>query len=130
MFKLKYLIPFVVTMFISCAVELAGNGSEIVNGKLLSKTPGVLIEAVETQYIPQQQNSTGIIKTFTDKNGEFSLELDSGYYNIFIRDMFNGVGVVIPDVKNGEDLGVIDLYDLVNIDVNISLSKRGTSASP
>lgn len=116
---LKIIVPMFILMFSACAIDIAGNGSEIVNGKLAAGNPDVLVEAVEVGYVESLSPPEEIIQTYTDDNGLFSLILDTSCYNIIIRDTLSGIGAFIPEVRRGDRLGLIELSELGSIEVSV-----------
>lgn len=122
-FVLKTVVLLLIAMLASCANDIAGSGSEIVNGKLAAGTSGVLVEAVSTGYVKTMSGTEEIMTTFTDNNGAFSLALDTGCYNLVIRDTLKGVGVFIPEVRRGDELGIIGLSELGSIEVTVESTK-------
>lgn len=122
-FVLKIVVLLLIAMLASCANDIAGSGSEIVNGKLAAGTSGVLVEAVSTGYVKTMSGAEEIMTTFTDNNGAFSLKLDTGCYNLVIRDTLKGVGVFIPEVRRGDKLDMIELGELGSIEVTVESTK-------
>ncbi|MFW6245524.1 MAG: hypothetical protein ACOC36_06525 [Fibrobacterota bacterium] len=121
---MKAAFRFLLFTIVLCAAcsdnPVAGNGSEIVNGRVASGVPGMTVEAYPVDFVPDSTPLGAVVKTYTDSSGRFSLKVDSGSsYNLFIRDTVAGIGALVPDVKNGDRLGSVQLTDLGGVEISL-----------
>lgn len=121
---MKIVFASFVLAIVLCAAcsdnSVAGNGSEIVNGRVASGVPGMTVEAYPVDFVPDSTPLSAVVKTHTDSSGRFSLEVDSGTsYNLFIRDTVAGVGALVPEVMSGDRLGDVQLTDLGGVEVSL-----------
>ncbi|MFP4241719.1 MAG: hypothetical protein ACLFTW_07100 [Chitinispirillaceae bacterium] len=121
---MKATFRFLLFAIVLCAAcsdnSVAGNGSEIVNGRVASGVPGMTVEAYPADFVPDSTPLSVVVKTYTDSSGRFSLKVDSGSsYNLFIRDTIAGLGALMPEVKSGDRLGYVQLTDLGGIEISL-----------
>ncbi len=111
-----------------CSVIYCGNGSEIVNenceisGTLDSNVSGVLVEAYPEKFVPGVSPDSVIVTSLTE-NGLFTLLVDTGKYNIIIRDTAGKAGAYVPQVAGGMMIENVMLAELGGIHVNVSAEK-------
>jgi hypothetical protein len=118
--KIGLLLFYVlIALFAACSpARIAGNGSEITNGVVVSETgpaDSALVIAFPAAYIPCGRNATKPETTFTNVQGAFHLSLADTAWNLLIYDRTRQLGAFAPRLKGEPAMGVIKLDSLGGI---------------
>jgi hypothetical protein len=116
--KIELLLFYVlIALFAACSpTRIAGNGSEITNGVVVSETgpaDSALVIAFPVSYIPcTRRNAAAPETTFTDVQGAFNLRLADTAWNLLIYDRTRQLGAFAPRLQGEPAMGIIRLDSL------------------
>jgi hypothetical protein len=101
MIRATLLFSFAVSFLlaVSCTIQVAGNGSEITNGIVASAAgpaDSALVVAYPKDFNPATGDSVSLRRTFTDKNGRFSLRLGNNAFDLLVYDRTKTLGAFVP----------------------------------
>jgi hypothetical protein len=116
-------------LLFSCTNQLAGNSSEITNGFCIAEaTPAdsAIVVAYPFNYVPSS-GLAGPETTYTDKHGNFSIQLGYTGWNLVIYDRARARGAFVPLPSGDSAVDTIVLKHLGSISgiVNDTMNDTG-----
>ncbi|NLE01766.1 MAG: DUF4198 domain-containing protein [Fibrobacter sp.] len=131
---MKYLVLILLVATVlsfSCSESFVNGGyggSEITNGKVIAfngkPASGIDVTAYPLTYIPGKSDTLEKKTAVTDRKGNFTIDIDSGLYNLFIIDSLSGSGKLIRDVGPKTDLNTIYLDTLGSISGTLNFDRQ------